>query len=304
MKFLLRVSVAVLGTVLILNACKKTEQNLPASSPVQEGQQAATPAPAAPVINNHVAIEPFNGTGTPYYKYTGVAATYAPVNGSVTLDNLIRSTAAGNPALLNVTGLAVIPGGAAFCLSRPSSTVNWQIWKFPVGDPNSAGLVATIAGTASRSLSDLEWDATANRFLLLERISGRLCALPSPFTAITLTGSYLGVPNVSGLAIAGPSPYLLGQSGTTGYLMLCNNATLLPVWTLACATYTPPAVPFAFVESGCFFDALSSGTFIVGSVWGGLSGNWTPTRPNCSTGGPIPPAWLAANIKMIDFAAY
>jgi hypothetical protein len=304
MKYLLRVSLAVMVTAVVLIACKKAEQTSVNSSQSQDVQKAAAPAPAAPVAGNHVAIGPFNAGGTPYFKYTGTTATYAAIVGTFG-DNLIRSAAIGNPPLLNVTGLAVMPGsGAAFCLSRPVTGVNWQIWKFPVGNPSMANLVTPINGTATRSLSDLEWDAPGNRFLLLDRTGSNLCGVPAPlFNAIAVAGSYLGVvPNVSGLGIVGPSPFLLGQGGATGYLMKCTNTTLVPGWLLPTAIYTPPAVPFAFQESGCFFDAVSSGTFVVGSVWGG-GNNWTLTIPAGGPGIPLPPAWQTANIKMIDFAA-
>jgi hypothetical protein len=99
------------------------------------------------------------------------------------------------------------------------------------------------------------------------------------------------------LAMVTNTPFILGQGGATGYLMKCTPA-LTPGWPLALATYTPPGVPFAFTESGCFWDGVLSNTFVVASQ----GANWTQTVPAGGPGAPVPPAWAFANIRIIDFS--
>lgn len=291
MQQLSRISMALLLATALMTSCKKSS-DVELAPPTKEDDPALSVA--APV--GHLAIGPFTGVGTPYFRYGG-GTTYIAVNG-VLGNNLIRNVAGGAP-LLNVTGLAVI-GANAYCLSRPAFNVNWQIWRFPVGDPNSAVQVTVINGTANFILSDLEKDPTSARWLLLNRTSQRLSQVTPLFGAasITLAGSYAGiVPNVSGLGMVGATPFILGQNGGTGYLMRCN-AALSPAWALPLATYTPPLAPFAFTESGCFWDGVVSNSFVVASQ----GANWTQTVPAGGPGAAIPPAWLFANVRIIDFS--
>ncbi len=290
------------GTLLLLltvfAACKKN------ANPVSDEilmQKATTidqePAPDMPA-GGHVAIGPFTGVGTPFFRYLGGAA-YAPVIGALG-NNILRRVAAGNPALPSVTGLAV-RNQVGFCLAKTAAAANWTIWTFQLGNPNACTLYSTIGGTAAITLSDLEWDAANARFLVLNRSALRLTAVsPGPgAAALGLSGLYGGiVPNVSGLAVGLGAAFVLGQGGATGYIMRCNGA-LLPAVALAGAQYTPPAVPFAFTESGCYFDATLSNRFVVGSQNPGL--NWALTSPVAGALGAFPPAWQATT-RLIDFA--
>jgi hypothetical protein len=290
MKQLSKTSLALLLAMAWMTSCKKSSDTPLTPSMKEDDPTLSVAAPAG-----HLAIGPFNGVGTPYFRYAG-GTTYVAVTGSLG-NNIIRNAAGGAP-LLNVTGLAII-GGTSFCLTRPAVNVNWQIWRFPIGDPNSATFFSSINGTANFVLSDLEKDPTAARWLLLNRTAQRLSQVPVAGGAvnITLSGSYVGVPNVSGLGMVGASPFILGQNGGTGYLMLCN-AALTPAWALALATYTPPVVPFAFTESGCFWDATISNSFVVGSQ----GANWTQTVPAGGPGAPVAPFWQFANVRIIDFS--
>lgn len=294
MKQLTTVLLVALMAIAFCTACKKdkvlTQPSVSEVKVLDTDPSLSLPAPAG-----HLAIGPFNGVGTPYYRYAG-GTTYAAVPGALG-NNIIRNAMGGAP-LLNVTGLAAV-GNFAYCLSRPAAGVNWQIWQFPVGNPNGATLWSTINGTAAIVLSDLAKDLTANRVLALNRTGLRLCDIPfvAGATAIAASGSYSAVPNVSGLAMVGNTPFILGQSGGTGYLMKCTPA-LVPGWTLAMATYTPPGVPFVFTESASEqpTDDISNG-FIVASQ----STNWTQTIP-VGAGIPAPPVWQIANVGIIDFA--
>lgn len=298
MKHKMHLGAGMLLAVLAFSACKKTGTTLPED--VQGTTVTKESIAAAPAVARHVAIGPVSG-GTPYYVYSGIPGNYFAFNG-ILGNNIIRNIAFPNNPLPNVTGLAVQINAAAFCLSRPGAGTNWQIWKFPIGDPNSASLYTTILGTATLSLSDLELDPSTGytNFLLLSRTNNRLCNVPNtgPTTSISAAGNLAPLINVSGVAVVSGTPFVLAQNGTTGHLMKCTP-TLVPGWTLACATYTPPAVPFAFIESGCFFETQSS-LFVVGSSAGGS--NWTLTIPACGPGAAVPPAWVAGT-KLIDFAA-
>jgi hypothetical protein len=299
MKQIIRIFPIFLALALLAGSCKKAQETASPSRMQDAMEPDPLLAPGTPA--GHMAIgPPITGMGTPYFSYAG-GPNYNPVIGS-SGDNIIRNAAGGAP-LPNVTGLAIVSGAAAFCLSRPGANMNWQIWKFPLSDPNMAGLWSTINATAGIVLTDLEKDTSVSlgRFLALDRTNLRLCQIPfvSGTTNINLSGSYAGVPKVSGLGVVGSTPFILGQMGTSGLLMSCTPA-LVPGWTLLMATYTPPAVPFIFTESGCFFDNALSSSFVVGSQAAGP--NWTTTIPTGGPGAPQPPAWQTSNISIIDFA--
>jgi hypothetical protein len=297
MKKVVKISFALIMAIIVMNACKKGEEA--ALAPVQQDALVVEPDPqlAIAVPAGHYALGAFTGIGHRFFRYAG-GPNYVGVIGTFG-DNYIRN-AVGNAPLQNVTGLAVV-ANVGYCLSRPTAGGNWQIWRFPTGNPNAANLWSTIAGTANIVLSDIEKDPTANRLLALNRTGLFLCNIPfvAGATAIAAAGFIGAVPNVSGVAMVGNTPFVLGQAAGNGYLMRCT-AALTPAWPLATALYTPPAVPFAFTESGCFYDATISNGFVVGSQAAGL--NWTQAVPVGGPGAAVPPVWLASNIRMIDFS--
>lgn len=296
MKHLIKISFAFLLAMYALAACKKGNDTPLAT--VQKDAVDADPQLAVPVPAGHFALGPFTGVGYRFFRYAG-GPNYVGVIGALG-DNYLRNAVGGAP-LPNVTGITVI-GNTGFCLSRPAAGVNWQIWRFPSGNPNGASLWSTIGGTAAFALSDIEKDPTANRAFLLNRTTQQVCNIPfvAGATGVVAAGAYGGlVPNVSGLAMVGATVFILGQNGANGYLMRCT-AGLVPAWALPVAAYTPPGVPFAFTESGCFYDATISNSFIVGSQAAGL--NWTQAVPLGGPGAPVAPAWLPSNIRMIDFS--
>jgi hypothetical protein len=297
MKHLIKISFAFLMAISVLAACKKGDEAPMApvkeTKEVEPDPQLAIAAPAG-----HYALGAFTGVGNRFFRYAG-GPNYVGVIGTFG-DNYIRN-AVGNAPLQNVTGLAVV-ANVGYCLSRPAAGLNWQIWRFPAGNPNTANLWSTIGGSAAFVLSDIEKDPTANRVFLLNRTTQHVCNVPfvAGATGIVATGGYGGlVPNVSGLATVGSNVFILGQNGATGYLMRCN-AALVPAWGLPLATYTPPGIPFAVTESGCFYDATISNGFVVGSQAAGL--NWTQAVPVGGPGAAVPPVWQASNIRMIDFS--
>lgn len=296
MKHVTKIALAFVLAMCVLAACKKGDETSLAT--VDEKTLDTDPQLAVPVPAGHYALGPFTGVGYRFFRYAG-GPNYVGVIGTFG-DNHIRNAAGGAP-LLNVTGLTVI-GNWGYCLSRPAAGLNWQIWRFPSGNPNAANLWSTIGGTAAFVLSDIEKDPTANRAFLLNRTTQQVCNIPfvAGATGIVAAGAYGGlVPNVSGLAMVGATVFILGQNGATGYLMRCN-AGLVPAWALPVAAYTPPGVPFAFTESGCFYDATISNSFIVGSQAAGP--NWAQAVPLGGPGAPVAPAWLPSNIRMIDFS--
>jgi hypothetical protein len=259
-------------------------------------------------VVGHLALERFTTIGQRIYRFASVGGT---ANYGLVATGVLRNQSTTAP-LLNVTGLATTPAsGAGFCLSRPTNTSDWEIWKFPVTNPALANLTTTIPGSAAFILSDLEWDFNGgNRFIALNRTSQRVVFIPlagafSPFTSATASYSPL-MTNVTGLTLVGGAEFLLGTdaAGVTGHLMKCNLG--IPGWTLANATFTPPLIPGSALQgdAGILFDPTIN-QFIVGGAQGTASPHWTLTRPAAM--GSVPPVWLqsfngSGRIFFLDFA--
>ncbi len=290
MKHTLKIGVIMLAT-FAFHSCKKDAKTATSPSVKFEhcGSQQTPPAKTAAKTTapaaNFVAIGPFNGIGAPYYhglSGAGFPLTPMPSPGG---DNIIRDAATTNP-LLNVTGIATeIARSKCYVLCQNTAGGPWEVWRFPVGDPNNARFVFKVSGGGT-SLSDLEFDFNfsaspgSTRFIALDRSNNSLIEINMTGTVLTSTNYYTSMfplpasETVTGLAwfnctptgpFAHSHPFLLSHDASgTGHIWKCTDNTLENGWSIGAAEYTfgnLPSSPAA--EFGTYFDHGTTLHFII-----------------------------------------
>ncbi len=330
-KLSFKIAIAVFAVVSVAS-CKKSSNKAVTSDGAAKANFNHCSAPKTTGVGLHkttasggnfVAIGPATRRGTPYYhgvSNSGFPLTPTPTPGG---DNIIRDAGSTNP-LYNVTGIATdIKAGLCYVLTENAgSPGTWEVWLFPIGDPNNAKYVFTVSGGGS-SLSDLEYDYnySANpggtRFIALDRSNNALIEIDMSGNVGTSTGYYTStwpLPTsevVTGLAwfnctptgpYAHSHPFLLSHDAAgVGHLWKCTDNTLENGWSISGAEYTfgnNPANPAA--EFGTYFDHTVTQHFVIGND----NVQNTEAVPAGGPGTPYTAPYAASKYDVIDMAEF